>query len=185
VAAGAALAVLAAIECALDVPEGDLELEPTPYRSRARRHRGVVAANGEVACGMTALGWSPGLRWSAARPTSAASTGRPLPISAATGQGLEPLRRRALAAVGGADQEESEQACITTTLQQALAAAARDGFSTAGSLRRVGQRRVPCTPVAIAFSRRAQTRSRTSAVRRLRRATSDASLTSSSTAELA
>ena len=58
-------------------------------------------------------------------------TGLALATSAATGQGLEDLRRRVLAVAGVADQEGSEQAFVTTARQHALAAAARDAFAAA------------------------------------------------------
>ena len=59
-----------------------------------------------------------------------------LATSATTGQGLDELRRRVLAVAGVADQEGSEQAFVTTARQRALAAAARDALSAAGSARR-------------------------------------------------
>ena len=54
-----------------------------------------------------------------------------LATSAATGQGLDELRRRVLAVAGVADQEGSEQAFVTTARQRARAAAAADAFSAA------------------------------------------------------
>src|SRR5262249_14226187 len=51
--------------------------------------------------------------------------------SAATGEGLDELRRRVLAVAGVADQEGSEQAFVTTARQRGLAASARDGFAAA------------------------------------------------------
>lgn len=54
-----------------------------------------------------------------------------LPTSAATGQGLEKLRRRVLEIAGVADQEGSEQAFVTTARQRTLMIAARDGFLAA------------------------------------------------------
>jgi len=54
-----------------------------------------------------------------------------LATSAATGQGLDDLRRRVLAVAGIADQEGSEQAFVTTARQQALAVMARDAFGAA------------------------------------------------------
>jgi tRNA modification GTPase len=51
--------------------------------------------------------------------------------SAATGEGLDELRRRALALAGVADREGSEAAFVTTARQQATAAAARDAFAAA------------------------------------------------------
>jgi tRNA modification GTPase len=54
-----------------------------------------------------------------------------LATSAATGQGLDELRRQVLAVAGVADQEGSEQAFVTTARQRALAAAAADGFAAA------------------------------------------------------
>jgi len=55
--------------------------------------------------------------------------------SAATGQGLDELRRDVLAVAGVADQEGNEQAFVTTARQQALAAAARDAFGAARAAR--------------------------------------------------
>jgi tRNA modification GTPase len=51
--------------------------------------------------------------------------------SARTNEGLDELRRRALALAGVADVEGSEDAFVTTARQQATAAAARDGFTAA------------------------------------------------------
>ena len=65
-----------------------------------------------------------------------AAPGDCLPTSAATGQGLEELRRRVLELAGVADQEGSEQAFVTTARQQALAAAARGALAAALAARR-------------------------------------------------
>jgi tRNA modification GTPase len=54
-----------------------------------------------------------------------------LATSAATGQGLDELKRRVLEIAGVADREGSEDAFVTTARQQATAAAARDGFAAA------------------------------------------------------
>ncbi len=54
-----------------------------------------------------------------------------LATSAATGQGLDELRRRVLAVAGVADQEGSEQAFVTTARQRALAVAATAAFAAA------------------------------------------------------
>jgi tRNA modification GTPase len=59
-----------------------------------------------------------------------------LATSAATGEGLDELRRRVLAVAGVADQEGSEQAFVTTARQRALAAAARDAFAAGLEARR-------------------------------------------------
>jgi len=64
-----------------------------------------------------------------------------LATSAATGEGLDELRRRVLAVAGVADQEGSERAFVTTARQQALAAAARDALTAAIAAR--GDRRPP------------------------------------------
>ena len=66
--------------------------------------------------------------------------------SAATGQGLDELRRDVLAMAGVADQEGSEQAFVTTVRQQALAASARDAF---GAARKACAARRPPEVVAI------------------------------------
>lgn len=58
-----------------------------------------------------------------------------LATSATTGQGLDELRRRALAVAGVADQEGSEHAFVTTARQQALAAAGRDALLAARTAR--------------------------------------------------
>jgi len=57
--------------------------------------------------------------------------GHALATSAATGQGLDDLRRRVLAVAGIADQEGNEQPFVTTARQQALAVAARNSFDAA------------------------------------------------------
>lgn len=57
-----------------------------------------------------------------------ARTGEALATSAATGQGLDDLRRRILEAAGVADREGAEHAVVTTARQHAMAAAARDAF---------------------------------------------------------
>jgi tRNA modification GTPase len=61
--------------------------------------------------------------------------------SAATGQGLDDLKRRVLALAGVADREGSEDAFVTTARQQATAAAARDAFGAAVTAWR--ERKVP------------------------------------------
>ena len=135
--------------------------------------------------GMTALGSAPWPWRSAARPTSAASTGRR----------CRPRRRPA----------RNSSRCVgarsRSPVSPILSGGERAGIHhhDAGSRRSprryaiTSRRRVPppgrpatgaLHPVAIALPRRAQTRSRTGAARRLRRERSDASLTSSSTAVL-
>jgi tRNA modification GTPase len=52
-----------------------------------------------------------------------------LATSAATGQGLDELRRRILEVAGVADREGAEHAVVTTARQHALAAGARDAFA--------------------------------------------------------
>ena len=52
-----------------------------------------------------------------------------LATSAATGQGLDELRRRILELAGVADREGAEHALVTTARQHAMAAAARDAFA--------------------------------------------------------
>ena len=64
---------------------------------------------------------------------------RAIATSAATGRGLDELRRRVLAISGVADQEGSEQAFVTTARQLALAAAARDAFGAALAARGTGR----------------------------------------------
>jgi tRNA modification GTPase len=54
-----------------------------------------------------------------------------LATSAATGQGLDDLRRRVLELAGVAEREGSEEAFVTTARQQASAAAARDALAAA------------------------------------------------------
>jgi tRNA modification GTPase len=68
-------------------------------------------------------------------------SGDALATSAATGQGLDELKRRVLAIAGVADREGSEDALVTTARQGAMAAAARDGFAAAAGAWRDG--RVP------------------------------------------
>src|SRR5262249_26467145 len=55
-----------------------------------------------------------------------------LQTSAATGEGLDALKRRVLELAGVADREGSEQPLITTARQQAAAGEARDGLAAAG-----------------------------------------------------
>ena len=57
-----------------------------------------------------------------------------LATSAATGQGLDELRRRILEVAGVADREGSEPAFVTTARQHAMATAARDAFAAGHSL---------------------------------------------------
>jgi tRNA modification GTPase len=54
-----------------------------------------------------------------------------LATSAATGLGLDDLKRRVLAIAGVADREGTEDAFVTTARQQGMAAAARDAFAAA------------------------------------------------------
>ena len=58
-------------------------------------------------------------------------SGGALATSAATGAGLDELRRRALAIAGVAEREGREDAFVTTARQQAAAAAACEGFRAA------------------------------------------------------
>jgi tRNA modification GTPase len=61
--------------------------------------------------------------------------------SAATGAGLDELRRRVLGLAGVADREGREDAFVTTVRQQGLAATARDAFAAA--LRELRAKRPP------------------------------------------
>ena len=154
VAAGAAVAVLAAIEGAIDVPRAGADAISIASSARAELRRGQW-------CGRM---WDDGCgdRFGS-RPVvvrSKANLGGEHRAAAADLGGDRPGPRAAapaaLVVVGVADhQEGSEQAFITTTLQQALAAAERDGFATAGFLRRVDQRRVPGTPSQLCSPSRA------------------------------
>lgn len=67
--------------------------------------------------------------------------GPALATSAATGQGLDDLKRHVLTIAGVADREGSEDALVTTARQGVLAATARDGF--AASLAAWREARVP------------------------------------------
>jgi tRNA modification GTPase len=62
-----------------------------------------------------------------------------LATSAATGQGLDALRRRVLEVAGVAEREGSEEAFVTTARQQASAMAARDALAAALTAMRGGK----------------------------------------------
>src|SRR6185369_10483632 len=97
----------------------------------------VEAADVVVVVNDRAAGWDDGARYGdrAVVIRSKADLGDDahavLATSAATGQGLDDLRRQVLAVAGVADQEGSEQAFVTTARQRALAAAAADAFTAA------------------------------------------------------
>jgi tRNA modification GTPase len=73
----------------------------------------------------------------AAAPPGAAAEA--LATSAATGEGLDALRRRILEVAGVADREGAEHAVVTTARQHALAAAAEGAFAAGLALWRAGR----------------------------------------------
>ncbi|HWO18388.1 MAG TPA: tRNA uridine-5-carboxymethylaminomethyl(34) synthesis GTPase MnmE [Kofleriaceae bacterium] len=73
--------------------------------------------------------------------------------SAATGQGLDELRRRILEVAGVADREGAEHALVTTARQHAMAAAARDAFAAGLALWRA---RRPLEVLAVELRQGAQ-----------------------------
>jgi tRNA modification GTPase len=83
-------------------------------------------------------GSGPGLATSAPTDLEALER-RLLATSAATGEGLDTLKRRVLALAGVADREGSEDALVTTARQGAMAASARDGFGAAAGAWRDGR----------------------------------------------
>jgi small GTP-binding protein len=89
--------------------------------------------------------WDDGVRYGAraivvrSKADLGGETRGALATSAATGQGLDELRRRVLEVAGVAEREGSEQAFVTTARQQAAAAAARDALAAALAAWREGQ----------------------------------------------
>ena len=126
--------------------------DPVEQRGIALGEARVASADVVVVVNDGVAAWDDGVRFGAravvirSKADLGGEPGAGLPTSAATGQGLEALRRRVLAVAGVADQEGSEQAFVTTARQQALAAGARDGFAAAVAARREGR---PAEVVAV------------------------------------
>jgi len=116
--------------------------DPVEQRGIALGEARVAAADVVVVVNDGEAAYDEGARFGsrAVRVRSKADLGGPavpgIATSAATGEGLDELRRRVLAVAGVADQEGSEQAFVTTARQQALAATARDGLCAALAARR-------------------------------------------------
>ena len=119
--------------------------DPVEQRGIALGEARVASADVVVVVNDGVAAWDDGARFGAravvirSKADLGGELGAALPTSAASGQGLDELRRRVLAVAGVADQEGSEQAFVTTARQQALAAAARDGFAAAVTARRAGR----------------------------------------------
>jgi len=97
----------------------------------------VASADVVVVVNDGAVAWDDGARYGArslvvrSKDDLGGGTHGALSTSAATGHGLDELRRRVLALAGVADREGSEDAFVTTARQHATAAAARDAFTAA------------------------------------------------------
>ena len=121
--------------------------DPVEQRGIALGEARVAAADVVVVVNDGQAAYDDGARFGsrAVRVRSKADLGGAAPpgvaTSAATGEGLDELRRSVLAVAGVADQEGSEQAFVTTARQQALAATASAGFHAAIAARR--DRRAP------------------------------------------
>jgi tRNA modification GTPase len=121
--------------------------DPVEQRGIALGEARVAAADVVVVVNDGQAAYDDGARFGsrAVRVRSKADLGGTAPpgiaTSAATGEGLDELRRSVLAVAGVADQEGSEQAFVTTARQQALAATASAGFHAALAARR--DRRAP------------------------------------------
>jgi tRNA modification GTPase len=119
--------------------------DPVEQRGIALGEARVGSADVVVVVNDGVAAWDDGARFGAravmvrSKADLGGEPGPGLPTSAASGEGLDALRRRVLAVAGVADQEGSEQAFVTTARQQALAGAARDGFAAAVSARRSGR----------------------------------------------
>jgi len=115
--------------------------DPVEQRGIALGEARVASADVVVVVNDGAAPWDDGARYAdrlvlvRSKADQGGEVGRALATSAATGQGLDQLRRDVLAVAGVADQEGSEQAFVTTARQQALAAAARDAFGAARGAR--------------------------------------------------
>ena len=115
--------------------------DPVEQRGIALGEARVASADVVVVVNDGVATWDDGARYGdrAVLVRSKADLGGAAPparaTSAATGLGLDELRRDVLAVAGVADQEGSEQAFVTTARQQALAAAARDAFGAARTAR--------------------------------------------------
>jgi tRNA modification GTPase len=126
--------------------------DPVEQRGIALGEARVASADVVVVVNDAVAGWDDGARFGAravvvrSKADLGGELGPGLPTSAASGQGLDELRRRVLAVAGVADREGSEQALVTTARQQALAGAARDGFAAAVVARRAGR---PAEVVAV------------------------------------
>ncbi|HET7501791.1 MAG TPA: tRNA uridine-5-carboxymethylaminomethyl(34) synthesis GTPase MnmE [Kofleriaceae bacterium] len=116
--------------------------DPIEQRGIALGEERVAAADVVVVVNDGVAPWDDGARYAAravvvrSKADLGGDAGHALATSAATGEGLDELRRRVLAVAGVADQEGSEQAFVTTARQRSLAAAARDAFAVAGEARR-------------------------------------------------
>jgi tRNA modification GTPase len=119
--------------------------DPVEQRGIALGEARVASADVVVVVNDGVAAWDDGARFAGravvvrSKADLGGEPGAGLPTSAATGQGLDELRRRVLAVAGVADQEGSEQAFVTTARQQALAASARDGLAAAAAARRAGR----------------------------------------------
>jgi tRNA modification GTPase len=115
--------------------------DPVEQRGIALGEARVASADVVVVVNDGAAPWDDGARYAdrlvlvRSKADLGGDVRHALATSAATGQGLDELRRGVLAVAGVADQEGSEQSLVTTARQQALAAAARDAFGAARAAR--------------------------------------------------
>ena len=122
--------------------------DPVEARGIALGEQRVASADVVVVVNDGVAGWDEGVRYGA-RALVVRSKGdlggesgpATVVTSAATGAGLDELRRRALAIAGVAEREGREDAFVTTARQQRMVAAARDAFDAARRGR--GARQVP------------------------------------------
>jgi tRNA modification GTPase len=122
--------------------------DPVEARGIALGEQRVASADVVVVVNDGVAAWDAGARYGARAlvvrskgDLGGASGPAAVVTSAATGAGLDELRRRALALAGVAEREGSEDAFVTTARQQRMAAAAHGAFEAARRGRR--SRQVP------------------------------------------
>jgi len=113
--------------------------DPVEQRGIALGESRVASADVVVVVNDGSALWEDGVRWGERAlvirskcDLDGSSPSDVVRTSAATGEGLDVLKRRVLELAGVADREGSEQPLITTARQQAAAAEARDAFAAAG-----------------------------------------------------
>jgi tRNA modification GTPase len=119
--------------------------DPVERRGIALGEERVATADVVVVVNDGVAPWDRGARYGArslvvrSKADLGGEAAESLATSAATGQGLDELRRRILEVAGVADREGAEHAFVTTARQHAMAAAAADAFAAGLELWRAGR----------------------------------------------